>query len=159
MLRKQNTFVLVMECRQTLTNNYSDTRTAKSMHTQTQKTILIIEDEKSLRGAMVDILSAKGFLVIEARNGREGVEMAVIKKPDLIVLDLIMPEMDGMTALKKIREGAWGKKVPIIILTNLSATNEQSVTDAVAHKLTHYLIKSDWRLHDIVKKIGEILGA
>jgi DNA-binding response OmpR family regulator len=124
---------------------------------QAQKTVLIIEDEKSLRGAMVDILTAKNFTILEAKNGREGVEMAIIKKPDLIVLDLIMPEMDGMSALKKIREGAWGKKVPIIILTNLSATNEQSVADAVAHKLTHYLIKSDWKLHDIVKKIEEIL--
>lgn len=121
------------------------------------KTILIIEDEKSLRGAMVDILRLKNFLPLEARNGKEGVELAIFKHPDLILLDLIMPEMDGMSALKRIRADAWGKNVPIIILTNLSATNEQSVTDAMTHKSTHYLIKSDCKLHDIVKKIEEIV--
>jgi DNA-binding response OmpR family regulator len=119
-----------------------------------QKTILIVEDEKSLRGAVVDILRLKNFLTLEAKNGKEGVELACAEHPDLILLDLIMPEMDGMTALKKIREDGWGKKVPVIILTNLSATNEHPVDDAV----THYLIKSDWKLHNVVKKIEEILG-
>src|ERR1035437_4945705 len=113
---------------------------------KTQKTILIVEDEKSLRGAMVDILHHKNFLPLEAKNGKEGIEVALLKHPDLILLDLIMPEMDGMTALKKIREDVWGATVPIIIMTNLSATNEQSVTDAMAHEFTHYLIKSDWKL-------------
>ncbi len=123
-----------------------------------QKTILIIEDEKSLRDAIVDILRLKNFLPLEARNGKEGVELALSKHPDLILLDIIMPAMDGITALKKIRENAWGEKVPIIILTNLSATNEQPVVDTVMHKSTHYLIKSDWKLHDIVNKIEDILG-
>jgi DNA-binding response OmpR family regulator len=125
-----------------------------------QKTILIIEvveDEKSLRNAIVDILHRKNFNTLEAKNGREGVELALSKHPDLILLDLIMPEMDGMTALKKIREDAWGAHVPVIILTNLSATDEQLVEDVVTHKPMHYLIKSDWKLHDVVKKIEEIL--
>jgi len=121
---------------------------------KTKHTILIIEDEKSLRGAIVDILRLKDFLSLEARNGREGVKLALENHPDLILLDLIMPEMDGMTALKKIREDMWGKKVPIIILTNLSATNEHPVDDEV----THYLIKSDWKLHSIIKKLEEILN-
>ena len=120
---------------------------------KTQHTILIIEDEKSLRGAIVDFLKLKGFSSLEARNGREGVELALRNHPDLILLDLIMPEMDGMTALKKIRDDEWGKKVPIIILTNLSATNEHAIDDDV----TFYLIKSDWKLHNVVKKIQEIL--
>ncbi len=122
-----------------------------------KKTVLIVEDEKSLREAVVDILEMKGFLSIEARNGSEGVTLALSKKPDLILLDLIMPSMDGMTAFAKIRKDAWGKKVPIIILTNLSATNEQLASDTAAEDHTQYLIKSDWKLHDIVKKIEEIL--
>jgi len=124
---------------------------------QTAKTILIVEDEKSLRDAIVDILRLKNFLPIEAKNGREGVELALSKHPDLILLDLIMPEMDGMTALKMIREGIWGEKVPIIILTNLSAINGHVLADELAHRPTHYLIKSDWKLHDIIKKIEGIL--
>lgn len=118
-----------------------------------QKTILIIEDEKSLRNAIADILRLKNFLPIEAKNGREGVELALSRHPDLILLDVIMPEMDGMSALRKIREDSWGKMVPIIILTNLSGTVEQLMSEVV----TRYLIKSDWKLHDIVKKIEEIL--
>ncbi len=120
---------------------------------KTQKTILVIEDEKSLRSAIVDILRLKNFLTLEARNGKEGLELAFSKHPGLILLDIIMPEMDGITALNKIREDAWGKKVPIIMLTNLSETKEHPIDDAV----THYLIKSDWKLHDIVKEIEEIL--
>ena len=67
-----------------------------------------------------------------------------------------MPVMDGMTALKKIREDAWGANVPVIILTNLSADNEQLVEDMVTHKPAYYLIKSDWKLQDIFIKIKEI---
>jgi DNA-binding response OmpR family regulator len=124
---------------------------------QTQKTILIVEDEKSLRDAVVDVLNLKNFLPIEAKNGREGLKLALAKHPDLILLDLIMPTMDGMAAFKKIREDSWGRAVPIIILTNLSATNEQFADDMTMHKSTYYLIKSDWKLHDIVKKIEELL--
>lgn len=125
---------------------------------KTQKTILVVEDEKSLLSAIADILRLKNFLVFQAKNGKEGVETALSKHPDLILLDLIMPEMDGMTALKKIREDAWGEKVPVIILTNLSATNEQLIEDMVTHKPMNYLIKSDWKLHDVVKKIEEVLA-
>lgn len=121
---------------------------------QTKKTILVIEDEKSLRGALVDILHLKNFLSLEAKNGREGVRLAFEKHPDLILLDLIMPDMDGIAALKKIRDDTWGKGVPVLILTNLNGTIEHFMDDLV----THYLIKSDWKLHDIMKKIEAILN-
>jgi DNA-binding response OmpR family regulator len=124
---------------------------------KTQKTILVVEDEKILRDAVTDILRLKNFLPLGAKNGKEGVKLALSKHPDLILLDLIMPAMDGMAAFKKIREDAWGEKVPIIILTNLSATKEQPADNTATNKATHYLIKSDWKLHDIVKKIEEIL--
>jgi DNA-binding response OmpR family regulator len=126
---------------------------------KTPKTILVVEDEKSLRRAIVDILRLKKFLSLEAKNGREGVEMALSKHPDLILLDLILPEMGGLAALKKIRADAWGADVPVIILTNLSADNEQLVDDIVTHKPMYYLIKSDWRIHDVVDKIESVLEA
>lgn len=120
------------------------------------KTILVVEDEKNLRETMVDILHLKKFLYLEAKNGKEGVKVALSRHPDLILLDLIMPEMDGITALKQIRKDSWGKKVPIIILTNLSTMPEQT-GDLETQKLTHYLIKSDWKLYDIIKKIEQML--
>jgi response regulator RpfG family c-di-GMP phosphodiesterase len=126
---------------------------------KTKKTILVVEDERSLRSAIVDVLHLKNFLPLEAENGRVGVDVALSEHPDLILLDLAMPEMDGMTALKKIREDAWGVRVPVIILTNLSATDERLVNDMVTHKPLHYLIKSDWKLHDVIQKVEEVLQA
>ena len=127
--------------------------------TPTPPTILVVEDEKTLRQAMVDQLRRKKYLTREAKNGREGVSVALSEHPDLILLDLIMPEMDGMTALKTIRADSWGAAVPVIILTNLSASDEHLVDDVVTHRPVHYLIKSDWKLHDVVDKIGSILTA
>ena len=124
---------------------------------KTQKTVLIVEDEKSPRSAMADILRLKGFLPLEAKNGLEGVKIALSEHPDMILLDLIMPEMDGMTALKKIREDSWGAHAPVIILTNVSATSEKIVEDMVTHKPINYLIKSDWKIHDVVDKISGLL--
>ena len=124
---------------------------------KTQKTVLIIEDEKSLREAVVDILRIKGITPLAAKNGKEGVELALSKHPDLILLDLIMPEMDGMAALKNIRADAWGANVPIMILTNLSEINGYGASEAATHGLTSYLIKSDWKIHDIANKIEKIL--
>ncbi len=122
-----------------------------------QKIVLVVEDEKSLREALTDVLRFKDFLPLEASNGKEGVELALAKHPDMVLLDLLMPEMDGMTALKKIRKDDWGAHVPVIILTNVSATEEQLMDDIVKHQPMYYLIKSDWKLHDIVAKVEEIL--
>lgn len=115
-----------------------------------------MEDERSLREAIRDVLRLKDIAVLEAKNGKEGLDMALLRHPDLILLDQIMPEMDGMSALKKIREDKWGSAVPVILLTNLSGTSEQLVEGVIAHGLIHNLIKSDWKIHDVVKEIENI---
>ncbi|MEI7791958.1 MAG: response regulator [Candidatus Berkelbacteria bacterium] len=122
-----------------------------------QHKILVVEDEQTLRDAIVTVLSAKNFLAIEAVNGKDGVEKALSEHPDLILLDLVMPVMDGMTALKEIRKDKWGADVPVVILTNLSATDENLVTDIVTHKPLEYLVKADWKIHDVVDKVEKIL--
>lgn len=71
------------------------------------KKILIVEDEKNLRTAIVDVLQYENFETLEAKNGKEGLKLALKEHPDLILLDLFMPEMDGMTALGKIRRDVW----------------------------------------------------
>jgi len=123
-----------------------------------QKKVLIIEDEQSLRAAVVAVLKTKNILPIEAVNGEEGVKKALSEHPDLILLDLIMPVMDGMTALKEIRKDKWGANVPVVILTNLSATEESIITDIVTHKPMEYLVKSDWKIHDVIDKVEKILN-
>lgn len=122
-----------------------------------QKTILVVEDDKSLRDAIVDILRLNDFLAVEAKNGKEGLALALEKHPDIILLDLLIPEMDGMSVLREIRKDTWGENVPVIILTNLSANKETLIEDMATNKPLYYLIKSDWSIHDVVKKIEEIL--
>lgn len=122
-----------------------------------QKKILVVEDEKNLREAISDVLRAENFITLEAKNGKEGIKIALKERPDLILLDLLMPEMDGMTAFEKIRKDTWWAKVPVIILTNLNPTAEKLVQDVILNEPLFYLIKSDWKLHDIVDKIEETL--
>ena len=127
------------------------------MNLDKQKKILIVEDETSLRTVLVDVLQKQNFSVLEARNGKEGVILSLGEHPDLILLDIRMPVMGGMEALKEIRKNVWGAKVPVIILTNLSATNEDLVQDMVGVRPLYYLIKSDWNIYDVVRKIKEVL--
>src|SRR5258708_7816521 len=124
---------------------------------KTQKTILVIEDEKKLRKIIVDTLRYKKFKTLEAENGKDGVKTALSKHPHLILLDYIMPVMDGITAFKKIRKDAWGAHVPIIFLTNLTMTDKQLVEDTATSKSIRYFIKSDWSLLDVIKEVDKIL--
>ncbi|MCR4325595.1 MAG: response regulator [Patescibacteria group bacterium] len=125
----------------------------------TKKTVLIVEDEKDIREALRDALQDKDYSVLEAKNGKEGVSTALQNHPDLIMLDLLMPEMDGMTALKHIREDTWGKNAPVIILTNVNASKEQMIEDIVTGKPLEYLIKSDWKIYDVIERIEKVLHA
>jgi len=115
------------------------------------KTILIVEDEASLLTALGDSLKGQGFKVIETKNGEEGLAKAFSSHPDLILLDIIMPRMDGMTLLRKLREDSWGKTALVIFLTNLS--DMEKISEALANKATTYLIKSDWDMDEILEKI------
>jgi DNA-binding response OmpR family regulator len=121
------------------------------------KTILIAEDEE----AMLDALSAKfekrGFKVIRAHDGEEGYALAMEEKPDLMILDIIMPKMNGMDLMVKIREdSSWGGDVPIVMLTNVS--DPENVSRAAVLKVYDFLVKTDWRLDDVVKLVEDKIG-
>ena len=119
-------------------------------------TLLIIEDDLAILMALGDKFSHEGFNVITAKNGEEGLAMALAGQPDLILLDIIMPVMDGVTTLKKLRKDEWGKDVPVIILTNLG--DDKQVSQSMEEGVYDYLIKTDWSLDDVVKKVKERLG-
>lgn len=91
------------------------------------------------------------FDVLQAPDGKIGLEEALRNRPDLILLDIIMPIMDGITMLRKLREDAWGKNVHVILLTNLS--DESKVAEAMKHGVYDYLVKADWNIGDVVKKV------
>lgn len=115
--------------------------------------ILIVEDELPLLNVYADRFSNEGFLVFKASNGQEGLDLAIKEKPDLILLDILMPVMDGLTMMQKLRENdTWGKTVPIILLTNLSA-EEKKIKDIVnENQPAYYLVKLDWSLSAIIEK-------
>lgn len=120
--------------------------------------ILIVEDEKPMLMSLKDNLSAAGFEhLLEAKDGEEGLVLALKEQPDLILLDILMPKMDGMTMMQKLREDAWGKKVKIIILTNLQA--DEAITKGVVRdEPTYYLIKTSYTIGDVTERVKEVLG-
>jgi len=119
------------------------------------KKILIIEDETALLKALIMKLETSEFVLTEATNGKDGLGMALRGHPDLILLDIIMPVMDGITMLRELRKDEWGKDAKVILLTNLS--DAEKVEEAESQGVHDYLIKSDWRIEDVVKKINEVL--
>ena len=120
-----------------------------------KKKVLIVEDDTSLRKALAEKLLYEGFAVCEAENGVVGLEAALCEHPDIILLDVVMPKMDGLTMLSKLREDSWGKIAQVIMLTNVN--DGESVLKSLDQAAFDYLIKSDWKLEDIVKKIRERL--
>lgn len=126
---------------------------------ENNKKILIVEDERSLSQALVNKLTLEGFATLTAKNGEEGLDVALREHPDMILLDIVMPVMDGMTMLKKLRrESEWGKTAKVIILTNLTSADEQRNRDITETEPHYYLVKTDWTIEDIVTKIREDLG-
>ena len=121
------------------------------------KKILIVEDEAPLRNAVSDILTFEGFTVFQAKNGQEGLDIALKEHPDLTLLDLMMPIMDGLTMLEKLRQDQeWGTQAAVILLTNIN--DPEKVAQATEAGSYDFLVKSDWNIEDVVKKIKGRLG-
>jgi DNA-binding response OmpR family regulator len=118
-----------------------------------------VEDDASLRKVLRDKFTLEGFSVLEATNGEEGLEIALRERPDLILLDIVMSEMDGLTMMKKLRHAdEWGKHVPIILLTNLSADNDKIIQAIADSEPAYYIVKSDSSVNDILEKVRERLN-
>lgn len=120
------------------------------------KKILIVEDEKTSLKALVEFLQGEGiFSLFVAKDGQEALEKALKEHPDLILLDIILPSMDGLTMLRELRKDAWGKNVSVIILTNLK--NLETILAARENGVSRYLVKTEWSLDGILKEIKEEL--
>ena len=120
--------------------------------------ILIVEDEKAMQSALVDNLENAGFAhILTADNGEAGLTIALKEAPDLILLDIVMPKMDGMTMLQKFREDPRGKNTKVILLTNLTA-NDSIMKGVVSNEPSFYLIKTDYSIDDVIQKVKTTLG-
>ena len=121
-----------------------------------KKTILIIEDELPMLKALSDKFTLEGFEILEAKDGAEGLKVATSKKPNLIILDIFMPVMDGKTMFEKLRQDDWGKTVPVIILTNLNP-DDKTLDELMKNGPSYYFIKSKWKLEELVEKVKKEL--
>lgn len=118
--------------------------------------ILLIEDDESLIATYKAKFEGEGLTLSIEKNGEEGLRNALTHHPDLILLDIKMPKMDGMTVMKKLREDKWGAKVPIIILTNFDI-NDNRIPEVVAGSPAYYLLKADTTLEEMVDRVREVL--
>lgn len=117
--------------------------------------VLLIEDEPLTIKIYRTHLQSEGHEVLIADNGEEGLKLAVGEQPDLIVLDIMMPKIDGFSLLKEIKTNPKTQKIPVLIYSNLSSP--QDITKAKELGATDYLIKAKVTPTQVVKKIKESL--
>ncbi len=113
---------------------------------QTGKRVLIVEDEKDYRDVLTERLEQEGFTVQQAEDGEKALELMKTADVDLILLDMLMPKMDGVTFFYHLRNTLNKPNIPVIILTNFTeAAYPKGVTD--------FVVKSNTSLDDVVKKV------
>jgi DNA-binding response OmpR family regulator len=117
--------------------------------------ILIVEDDAVLQKTLQEFLVEEKFEVICSADGEEGIRIAKKEKPDLVLLDIILPKKDGYEVIKELKGDQATTKIPIVLLTNLGGVHD--VEKALELGATTYLIKSDYKLEEVVGKVKEIL--
>lgn len=117
--------------------------------------ILIIEDESALQKTLGDTLNKEGYKVIKALDGEIGLRQAKSELPDLIILDLILPKMNGFEVLKALKEDPNTKNIPVIIQTNLETMDD--IERALEGGASTYLVKSNYSLGEVLQKVKQTL--
>lgn len=124
-----------------------------------QKKILVVEDDTDMRGILVDRLGSSNYKVFQAGDGEEAVALIVDQKPDLILLDLLLPKLDGFKVLDRLRHYPDPKisETKVIVLSNLWSNKD--ILRAQALKVDEYYVKANTDLQDVFSKVTEILQA
>jgi CheY-like chemotaxis protein len=120
------------------------------------KKILFIEDESSLQRALSDVLKENNYEVVSALDGEIGLRLAKSEKPDLALLDIILPKMNGLEVLKALKEGPETRDIPVIILTNLE--NMEDINKAIELGAAAYLVKAQYTMEEVIDKIEKALS-
>ena len=118
--------------------------------------ILVVEDEEILLTGLKEELESGVYTVQGASDGVEGIEQAKSFKPELILLDLLMPKMDGMEMLQKLKADAETRDIPVVILTNLS--DYEKISEALSLGAMDYLVKANYKLEDLLEKVRTVLA-
>ena len=119
------------------------------------KKVLIADDEPLIVDAIAKALKMEGYDILRANNGQDALQVARSKKPDLILLDIKMPVMDGVSACKTVRSDPFLKSTPVIMITAMDS--ESNIVSALEAGADDYIIKP-FRLDEIKKKITKLLG-
>jgi DNA-binding response OmpR family regulator len=118
-----------------------------------QKKVLIIEDDVNVMKVLMTRLSDEGFSVLAATTGEEGLKMALSEHPNIILIDIILPKMNGIEVVEQLRNDAWGKEARIIAVSNL--TDQTSMRKMEKMNVIKYIVKTDLsveKLIEVVKK-------
>ena len=125
-------------------------------HDSMEKTILIIEDDKFLRELIAQKLTKEGYKMSEAVDGEEGIKKVKEEKPDLVLLDLILPGIDGFEVLSQIKGDQTTSSIPVIILSNLG--QKEDIERGLKLGAVDYLIKAHFTPGEIIEKVKTVLG-
>jgi len=123
--------------------------------TKKNKKILIIEDDKILADMYIVKFKKEGFDIVGTQNGAEGLELAKKEKPDMILLDVILPQIDGFSLLAKFKKSKDLKHIPIILLTNLGQQGDIEKGEKLG--ATGYLTKSNTTPSSVIEKVKQIM--
>lgn len=117
--------------------------------------VLIVEDEETLSQMYSIKFEKEGFTVLTANDGQTGLDLATKEKPDVILLDVIMPKMDGFMVLEQLQAETTTKKIPVIMLTNLGQTEDLEKGKKMG--ATDYLVKASCTPMQVVEKVQSVL--
>ena len=126
------------------------------METNPKKRVLVVDDDDNLRNVLLDALNASGFESTGAANGEEGLKMALESHPDAIMLDVMMPKMDGLTACHMIKNDPATKMIPVIMVTAIGF--ELNVKLSQQMGASGYVTKP-FSSEDLLDKIAQVLTA
>jgi two-component system phosphate regulon response regulator PhoB len=120
------------------------------------KRILLVEDDRFLRRACEASLRQRGLTVTTAADGEEGLRLARSERPDLILLDMLMPKLSGLDVLRALRGDAETRNVPVLILSNSS--REQDIAEVTTLGVSGYFVKSNLSLQELGELVGRLLA-
>ena len=118
--------------------------------------ILLVEDDSFLAGMYVQKLELEGYQVHLASDGRQGLKAAAQKRPDLIMLDIILPKMDGYEVLEQLKKDTETRDIPVVLLTNLG--QREDVKRGLKLGAEDYLIKAHFMPSEVIEKIKKLLS-
>lgn len=121
------------------------------------KKILIIEDDKALRRVLHFRLSQEAYNVLIAEDGEAGLALVKAEMPDLVLLDLIMPKMNGFETLRRIKADEAMRNIPVIVLSNLN--QDSDLAQARELGAVDFVLKTDFSMDQVVERVKRVLGA